>query len=120
MHKEIIGLILVAMLCVVYAASAIAQTTPFVISGYIFNPDGSPCSGPDVCITDLNTSMNWNAETHPASNYYRLVLDSSNVSTGDILQFNISCSSQSQTVKYTITRSDIDNGGLTSFNRLSA
>ncbi|HIH86627.1 MAG TPA: hypothetical protein HA304_01835, partial [Methanosarcinales archaeon] len=116
MRKEIIGLILVAMLCAACAVSAIAQTTPFVISGYIFNPDGSPCNGPDVRITDLNTSMNWTAETHPASNYYRLVLDSNNVSTGNILQFNISNSSQWKTIEYTIMGSDIKNGGITSLN----
>jgi hypothetical protein len=89
---------------------------PFLISGYIFNPDGSPCNGPDVHITDLNTSVNWTAETHPTSNYYRLVFNSSSVSTGDILRFNISGSSQSQTDEHTITYSDIENGGLTSFN----
>jgi outer membrane protein assembly factor BamB/subtilase family serine protease len=113
MRKEIICLVLVAMLCAACAASAIAQTTPFVINGYIFNPDGSPCNGPDVHITNLNTSVNWNAKTQPTPNYYRLLLNSSSVSIGNILQFNISCSSQSKTDEYNIMRSDIDNGGIT-------
>ena len=113
MRKEIVVLILVAMLCAACAASAIAQTTPFVISGYIFNPDGSPCNEPEVYIMDLTTGANWTAAVHPTSNYYRLLLNSSSVSTGNILRFNISCSSQSKTDEYNITRSDIDNGGIT-------
>jgi len=87
-----------------------------VISGYIFNSDGSPCNGPDVLITDLTTGANRTALVHPTSNYYRLVLDSSSISTGDILHFNISCSSQSQTSEHTITGSHIDNGGITNSN----
>jgi hypothetical protein len=73
--------------------------TPFLISGYIFNTTDSPCTGPDVRITNLNTSMNWTAKTHPTSNYYRLLLDSSSLSTGDILRFNISGCSQSKTIE---------------------
>ena len=116
MRRERSIFVLVSMMCIACAASAIAQTTPFVISGYIFNPDGSPCNGPDVRITDLNTSVKWTALVHPTSNYYRLVLDSSSVSTGDILHFNISCCSQSQTAEHMIKGSDVKNGGMTSFN----
>ncbi|MGP8323202.1 MAG: CARDB domain-containing protein [Methanosarcinaceae archaeon] len=85
----------------------------FNISGYIFNPDDSPCNGPDVHITNLNTSVNRTALVQPTSNYYHLVLNNSSVSTGNILRFNISCGSQSQTTEHTIMDSDIKNGGIT-------
>jgi len=114
MRREISIYVLVSMMCIACGASAIAQTAPFMISGYIFNSDGSPCNEPDVLITDLTTGANRTALVHPTSNYYRLVLDSSSISTGDILHFNISCSSQSQTSEHTIAGSDIDNGGITS------
>ncbi|MCD4841227.1 MAG: hypothetical protein K8R08_04360, partial [Methanosarcinales archaeon] len=113
MRREISIYVLVSMMCIACAASAIAQTAPFMISGYIFNSDGSPCNEPDVLITDLTTGANRTALVHPTSNYYRLLLDSSSISTGDILHFNISCSSQSQTAEHTITGSHIDNGGIT-------
>lgn len=116
MRKEITGLMLIAVMCIACAGSAIAQTTPFVISGYIFNPDGSPCNDPDVRITNLTTGANWTARVHPTSNYYLLVLNSSSVNTSDILRFNISCCSQSKTAEYNITHSNIKNGGITSFN----
>ncbi|MBC2747878.1 MAG: PQQ-binding-like beta-propeller repeat protein [ANME-2 cluster archaeon] len=116
MCREISIYVLVSMMCIACAASAIAQTAPFVISGYIFNSDGSPCNGPDIIITDLTTGVNQTALVHSTSNYYRLVLDSSSISTGDILHFHISCSSQSQTIEHTITGSHIDNGGITNSN----
>ncbi len=116
MRREISIFVIISMMCIACAASAIAQPVPFVISGYIFNPDGSPCSGPDVLITDLTTGANRTALVHPTSNYYRLVLDSSSISTGNILRFNISDNSQWKTAEHTITGSDIDNGGITSFN----
>ncbi len=116
MRQKIYICVLVSMICMACATLAIAQAAPFVISGYIFNPDGSPCSSLDVYITDLDTSMNWTAETPLTSNYYELVLNSSNINTGDILHFNISNSSQSLRFNHTTTSSDIENGGLTSFN----
>jgi hypothetical protein len=114
MRREISIFVIISMMCIACAASAIAQPVPFMISGYIFNPDGSPCNEPDVRITDLTTGANRTALVHPTSNYYRLVLDSSSINTGDILHFNISCNSQSQTSEHTIPGSDIDNGGTTS------
>ena len=100
-------------MCIACAVSAIAQTTPFMINGYIFNLDGSPCIEPEVRITKLDSSISWNATVDSASNYYSLMLDNSSVSTGDILQFNISNSSQSKTAEHTIMSSDIENGGIT-------
>ena len=116
MRREISIFVLVSMMCIACAASAATHTTPFLISGYIFNPDGSPCNGPDVRITDLTSGANWNAAVHPASNYYRLVLDNSSVSKGNILHFNISDSSQRKTIEYTIMDNDLDNGGISNFN----
>ena len=115
MRREISIYVLVSMMCIACAASAIAQTTPFVISGYIFNPGDSPCNCPDVRITDLNTSMSWTAAVHPASNYYHLVLDNSSVNTDDILHFNVSNGQQSASVIYTVTHNDLNNGGIEDF-----
>jgi len=112
MCRDISILVVVSMICIACVASAIEQTTPLVISGNIFNPYSNPCNGPDVCITDLNTCVKWTALVSPTSNYYHLVLNNSSVSTGNVLRFNISCSSQSQTDEHMITGSEIENGGI--------
>ena len=86
--------------------------TPFMIDGYVYDATGSPCNSPDVQITNLNTSENWSATAVNASNRYQLVLDSNNVSAGNMLRIEVSGCSQSKTVEHAVTQNEIDAGGF--------
>jgi len=70
------------------------------------------CNGSTVNITNKNTSMHWQAETNATSNYYQLILDTTNVSAGNVLAFNVSDGTQFNTTNHTVTQSEINNGGL--------
>ena len=110
MNKRIILALLVAIVCM--AAPAMAQSAPFVISGYIFDADGDPCDGAWVQITNTNTGTSWDAKNDSASNYYELTLNSDDVSADDNLQIEASGCSQSKTVDHTVTQGDIGDGGF--------
>ena len=92
--------------------------TPFIIYGWVHynNGSGTPCNGSSVNITNMNTSMHWQAETNATSNYFQLILDTTNVSAGNVLVFNVSDGTQFNTTNHTVTQSEINNGGLFNFN----
>ena len=100
--------LLVALVCMV--APAMAQSAPFVISGDIYDSGDNPCNGTWVRIANLNTSVSWNADNYSTSNYYQLVLDSDNVSVGNVLSIEASGCSQSKTLKHTVTQGENDDG----------
>jgi len=111
-----IGALLAVVVCLAVMAQVIAQPspfTPFMFSGWVdTSSGGEPCNNPAVNISNLNTSAKWQAETNSTSNYYQLVLDSNNVSAGNILRIEVSGCNQSKTVEHEVTQSDIDNGGI--------
>jgi len=92
--------------------------TPFIIYGWVHynNGNGTPCNGSSVNITNMNTSMHWQAETNATSNYFQLILDTTNVSAGNVLVFNVSDGTQFNTTNHTVTQSEINNGVLFNFN----
>jgi hypothetical protein len=118
MNKIIMGVMLVALMCITMVAPAMAlePSTPFVINGYVSDSGSNPCNDPAVRITNTNTSESWDAENDSASNYYNLVLDSDNVSVGNVLRFEASGCSESKTVEHTLTQTEVDAGGLFDFN----
>jgi len=91
-------------------------STPFVIYGWMFYEDGSECNGSIVNVTNTNTSMHWLAETNASYNFYQLILDTTNVSEGNVLSFNISDGMRYNVTNHTVTQENITNGGLFSFN----
>jgi len=108
-----IGALLAVVVCLAVMAQVIAQPSPFMFSGWVnTSSSGEPCNNPAVNISNLNTSAKWQAETNATSNYYQLVIESNNVSAGDILRIEVSGCNQSKTVEYEVTQSDIDNGGI--------
>jgi subtilase family serine protease len=107
-HRLIYGLILVAVICIIYAAIVIAQPAPFIVTGNIQNPDGSSCWPQSVYATNINTGESWS--TKLSRHYFQLVLTDHNISADHILQFNISTDAVSEIFNYTISQSDIDNG----------
>ncbi|MHC1583598.1 MAG: cohesin domain-containing protein [Methanosarcinales archaeon] len=99
-------------------AIAIAPT-PFLIHGQVSYENNTPCNNPTVNITNLNTSEEWQAETHAENNCYRLMLVyGMDIAAGDILQFNVKSidGSHFNTTDYTITQEDINLGGVFNFN----
>jgi len=97
-------------------AMALEPSTPFVITGHVSDSDTSPCNDPAVLVTNTNTSESWDAENDSESNYYKLVLDSDNVSAGDVLQIEASGCSESKIVEHTVTQSEMEDGGMIYFD----
>ena len=73
-----------------YSSSNTTEPVLFIVYGWVFYENRSGCTGDVVNITNLNTGMQWTAETHPAHYYYQLMLDAKNVSAGDMLQIDAS------------------------------
>ena len=109
-HKLLYGLILVAVICIIYAAIVIAQPAPFIVSGNILGPDGSPCCPQSVYATNNNTGESWIVKI--SNQCFQLILTDHNISADHILQFNISTATVSEILNYTISQADIDNGGF--------
>ena len=98
----------------------IAQpSTPFFIFGRVFYDNGSDCKNPKVNITNLNTSIKWQAETIENSNYYqRMLTPCTDVVAGDILQFNVTSpdGTQLNITEHPVTLEAINGGGLFNVN----
>jgi parallel beta-helix repeat protein len=110
-------MLLAVTLCLTSAAPAIAQPTPFVIDGHVHEFCGDPCNGVWVRITNTNTGASWDAVNYSESNYYLLMLDSDDVSAGDVLRFDARGFDarghlQSKTVKHTVAADEITTGGF--------
>jgi hypothetical protein len=101
--------VLLALICMAVPAMA-ELTTPFVIDGYVYSSNGDPCNGPAVQVT--NTSASWDSDNSSTSNYDRLVLDSDDVSEGDVLQFGAGGCLQSNTTPHTVSQAEIGAGGF--------
>ena len=93
-----------------------APVTPFVIYGWVNYSNGTACNNPTVNITNTNTSTQWQAETNSSYNYYQLILDTTNISAGDVLEFNATDGTEYNTTTHTVTAGDIDSGGVFDFN----
>ena len=105
------SIIIVALICITVVAPATAQPTPFVIAGYVYSLNGDPCNYPAVRVTNVNTGASWDAENSSTSNYYRLVLDSDDVSVNDMLQFDVSWSGVSNNTPHSVVQDEITTGG---------
>ena len=93
--------------------------TPYVINGYVLYNDSTACNGPIVNVTNQDsTTEKWQAETNASYNYYQLVLDSSDVSADDTLEFDARNMNATHfnTTQHTVTPDEINNGGLFNFN----
>jgi len=109
---------LLAVALLMLAAPVMAElSTPFVINGHVTGSDGNPCSSPSVKITNANTGTSWDAMTTAGSSYYGLVLGMpADINSSDVLQFNVTCGSDSSTTDRTITTDDIAAGGIFNFD----
>ena len=83
----------------------------FMVCGWVFYENRSGCTGAVVNITNLNTGVQWTAETHPGHYYYQLVLDAANVSVGNVLQIDASRNDQLiNSTRYNITYVEVSDG----------
>ena len=88
-------------------------STPFMVSGYVFNEDESVCNNPAVTITNPNTCGEWTAVVVEGSNYYRIVLAScDDVIANDTLRFNATSPDGCIVTEYTVTPDDVAAGGF--------
>jgi subtilase family serine protease len=86
---------------------------PVIICGWVLYENGSRCIGPLVNISNLNTGMQWQAQTHPDHYYYQLVLDSANVSAGDMVLIDASKNGTSVgDVTHTVNQAEIEQGAI--------
>jgi len=108
-----------ALIAFCMVAPAAAAPEPFMVYGYVFYENETACNNPTVNITNLNTSVKWQAETNATSNYYQLVLaNGTNVNASEVLQFNVTSpdGSQSNVTNHTVTPDEIASGGIFNFN----
>jgi len=116
MNTRVIGALLAALICITMVAPAMAQPLPFVITGHVSDSDGNLCNGAWVQVTNTNISVSWDADNDSESNYYKLVLDSDDVSAGNILQIDASGCSETTTVEHTVMQSELEDGGMFDFD----
>lgn len=107
------------IVCLMGVAPVIAEPTPFVIYGYVFDSGSNPCNGPTVQILNQNTGASWYAKNATESNYYQLVLaNGTDLNASEVLRITVTNpdGNQSKTVDYTGTSEDVNNGGKFNFN----
>jgi uncharacterized repeat protein (TIGR01451 family) len=85
--------------------------TPFLIHGWVY-VDGDPVNNPDVNITNLNTSEAFVVETNESSNYYRVLTDSEDVNTDNVLHFYASDDGNVTEFDHVITQEEMNSGGF--------
>ncbi|MEA2076071.1 MAG: carboxypeptidase regulatory-like domain-containing protein [Euryarchaeota archaeon] len=110
-------LVIMVAMCA-FTVQVAAQPTPFLISGWVEDSNGIPVNNPAVNISNTNTSNEWQAEAeaHPGHNYYQLILGTTNVSDGDVLEFNATNGMQHNSTNHTVTQENITDGGIFNFN----
>lgn len=114
--KGLTVLVIIVAMCSLIAPVA-AQSTPFMIYGYVSYEDGTACNNPTVNITNLNTNEEWGADTDAGYNYYQLILaNGTDVNESEILRFSVTDESQSKVFNHIITSEEINSGGIFNAN----
>jgi len=88
--------------------------TPFYIFGWVHYENSEECHRPIVNITNMNTSKSWEAETSSNSSFFHITI--TNISEGDMLQFNITDGTSYNATIHETTWTEMRNGGLFNFN----
>ncbi len=99
--------------------SILRPSAPFLIHGYVFYDSDTACNNSCVSITNANTRRKWSAKTNHDYNYYQLVLASGfDVIEDEILQFEVTGpdGKLSNITNHTVTRDEINKGGIYNFN----
>ncbi|CAD6491529.1 MAG: hypothetical protein ANIMEMIM_00159 [Candidatus Argoarchaeum ethanivorans] len=116
--KGLTGLIITVAMCMLTVQVA-AQPTPFMIYGYVSYENDDTCNNPTVDITNLDTGVEWQAETNASSNYYQLMLGGgTDINATEILRFNVTSptGNQSKVFNHTVTSEELNYGGIFNSN----
>ena len=106
-------IILVLTVLVMFTATAMIATateppTPFHVYGWVKYSNGTAVLGPNVNITNLNTTenttKNYTVETNASYSYYQVITSSCNVSASDVLNFSASDNGNSTNRTVTVHR----------------
>ena len=98
---------------VVISATVNISETHFDISGYVNYDNGDPVSGPDVTVTNLNTSEIFIAQVNDSSNYYLISTNFAHISSDHVLRFDASDDfGNSSSFDYTVTHVEMDYEGF--------
>lgn len=117
--KSTICIVCGILVCITMVAPAVAQPTPFVIYGHVFDSGNNPCGGSTVLITNLNTGVSENADTASTTHFYQIVLaNGTDLNASEVLRIKVtnSAGNQSKTTDYTVTSEDVSTGGKFNFN----
>jgi len=111
------GIVAVVSVLVMLSATAALATateppTPFHVYGWVKYSNGTAVLGPNVSMTNLNTTEDYTVETNASSNYYQVITSSCNVSEGDVLRLNASDGVNSVSYEVTVTSENMTDGGL--------
>jgi len=106
------SIILVLAVLVMFTATATEPPTPFHAYGWVKYSNGTAVLGPNVNITNLNTTENYIVETNASYSYYQVITSSCNVRASDMLNFNASDDGNSTNRTVTVTPKNMTDGGL--------
>jgi len=109
MNIKIGGVFLALLILVVSAVPVMAQSTPFLINGWVTDSNQNPVNNPSIVITNTNTGEDLVIKTDPDSNYYHALSTSYNVSAGDILNFSVN---GDDAPDHTVSEAEISKGGF--------
>lgn len=116
-QKGLTVLVIIVMCACALIAQVAAQSTPFMIYGYVSYEDGTECDNPIVNIKNLNTNEEWSADTNAGYNYYQFMLaNGTGVNASEILRFSVTCGGQSKVFNHTVTEGELNGGGIFNFN----
>ncbi|KAF5413826.1 MAG: Cell surface glycoprotein [Candidatus Methanophagaceae archaeon] len=116
--KGLAILALIVAMCALVAAAAVPPT-PFMIYGYVLYENGSACDNPVVNVTNLNTSIEWQANSHTSSNDYYLTLAAgADLNERETLRFDVSSPDGNPlyTTEHAVSSEEINNGGIFNFD----
>ena len=88
------------------------QPSPFLIFGQVWYEDGTPCNNPIVNVTNPDTGAAWYTDTTSDYNYYQTLLCTSNVSEGDVFEFNVTDGIMFNAARHTIAADDINHSEI--------
>lgn len=119
MNKKMVCIVFGIIVCLMGVAPVIAEPTPFVIYGYVFDSGSNPCNGPTVQILNQNTGASWYAKNATESNYYQLVLaNGTDLNASEVLRITVTNpdGTQSKVIESWVAESEVDDGGRFVYN----
>ena len=119
MNEKVICILCGILVCIATVVPVVAQPTPFVICGYVFDSGSNPCNGPTVQITNRNTSMSETADNSSTSHYYQLVLaNGTDLNASEVLRLKATNpdGNQSKVIEFMITENEVGIGGRHNYN----